>query len=68
MGFFFLPVDSPIVYKQAKKKPQYKALSNAHNRQTAREGKIYFSSNLFLATVILGAASVVPMQLQEKTQ
>lgn len=70
MGFFFLPVDSPVVYKQAKKKPttQYKALSNAHNKKTAGRRKIWFSSHFFLATIILDIVSVLPIQLQEKTR
>lgn len=65
MGFFFLPVDSPVVHKQAKK--NHNTMSKAHNKQTAGRNKVYFSSNLFLATVILDTASVVPTQLQKKT-
>lgn len=51
-----------------KKTKQYKTLLNAHNKQTAGRKKLYFSSNFFLATVTLGAASVVPTQPQEKTR
>lgn len=54
--------------KKKKKNTQYKTLLNAHNKKTAGRKKLYFSSDFFLATVTLGAASVVPTQLQEKTR
>lgn len=68
-GFSSSLLTHQLYTSRLKKTPaQSKALSNAHNKQTAGRKKIYFSSNFFLATVILGAASVVPIQLQEKSQ
>lgn len=54
MGFFFLPVDSPVVYKQAKRDNTKDCQMHISSKQ--QEGEDLFSTNFFLATEVLGAA------------
>lgn len=54
MGFFFLPVDSPVVYKQAKRDSTKDCQMHISSKQ--QEGEDLFSTNFFLATEVLGAA------------
>lgn len=64
MGFFFLPVDSPVVYKQAKRDKTKHCQMHITSKQQG--GKDLFSSNIFLATVMLNVTSIVPIQLQKR--
>ena len=66
MGFFFLPVDSPVVYKQAKRDNTKDCQMHISSKQQG--GGHLFSSNFFLATEALGAVSVVPIHSKEKAQ